>query len=137
MTRYYCDWCGRDHGYLAPEDVKAIYNYVKKNDAFPNGVVDVRHLEHSIGKQFSSTAEFFRIVEEFLIIQSGTKLTMGQKLKRERKRYRMTQPELGKLLKVGKTAINNYELGIRPLPKEVQEWLVSEKMPLSRESPQR
>lgn len=127
---YWCEWCERDHEMLAPGDVKAIYSEVAKSGRFPHGVADVRHIEHAIGCDIPSTAEFHRLVNDYLIKQSGTKLTDGQRLQRKRTRDGLTQSQLGRVLGVGKMAVRHYESGRTPLPKSALAWVNGENAPL-------
>jgi len=123
---YYCEWCEREHDDLTPEQIKAIYSFVKKGGVFPLGVADVRHIEHAVKADIASTAEFHRIVNDFLIKQSGTTLTDGQRLQRQRKRRGLTQRLLARALGVTKMAVCHYESGKRALPKQALEWLNGE-----------
>lgn len=118
----FCSWCEREHDVLAPEDVKAIYSYVTKHGAFPHGVADVRHIEQTIKADIASTAEFHRLVNDYLIKQSGTKFTDGQKMKQRRAKEGLTQSQLGKLLGVTKKAIVHYESGKEGMPKMALDW---------------
>ncbi len=124
---FYCDWCEREHDDLTPEQVKAIYSHVAKHGAFPSGVADVRHVERAIRRDIPSTAEFHRLVNDYLIKQQGTKLTDGQRLRQRRMRDGLTQSQLARSIGVKKAAICHYESGKRPLPKEALEWLNAEK----------
>ena len=126
--KYSCDWCHSEHESLTPEQVKAMYGHVLAGGHLE--VRDIRHLEHTLKKEFSNTAEFHRLVKEYLIRQTGTTLTPGEMLKRERKRYRITQRKLGRLLGVTKMAVSQYESGSRPLSPAASGWLHSEKPPL-------
>lgn len=123
MTAYYCDWCEREHDELAPEQIKALYSRVTKHGTFPCGIADVRHVEHAIRADIPSTAEFHRLVNDYLIKQSGTKLTDGQRLQRKRTRDGLTQSQLGRVLGVGKMAVRHYESGRTSLPKAALAWV--------------
>jgi DNA-binding transcriptional regulator YiaG len=121
-----CDFCYREHPVLTPEGVKALYSHVCKTGQFPNGAVDVRHIEQAIGKEIPSTAEFHRLVGEFLTKRSGTSLTPGQQLRRKRVFKGLRQLELARLLGVTKMAVSYYEKGTRPLSRQALEWLNGE-----------
>jgi predicted transcriptional regulator len=130
MTLYNCEWCGKSHDTMTDGQVKALYKIICKDKACPNGVIDIRHIEDAIGKSFPNTDEFHRIVGEYVAKKSGTTLTMGEKLKKERKRYRISQSELGRLFGVTKMTVSRYERGSIPLSKSASEWLHFDKGPI-------
>lgn len=126
VTAYYCDWCEREHDELTPEQVKALYSHVTKHGTFPCGIADVRHVEHAIRADIPSTAEFHRLVNDYLIKQSGTKLTDGQRLRQRRMREGLTQSRLARAIGVAKMTVCHYESGSEPLSKSAREWLERE-----------
>jgi len=136
VSAYFCEWCERQDDELTPEEVKGLYAHVVKHGRFPGGVADVRHVERALRADIPSTAEFHRLVNDYLIKQQGTKLTDGQRLQRQRKRRGLTQSRLARVLGVKKAAVCHYESGKRPLSKEALEWLNAEK-PLQGESLQK
>lgn len=112
--------------------LRELYSAVCRADISDGDVKSriVAEIESIVGKPFSSTSEFHRIVNEYLAKKTGNALTSGEQLKRERKRYGLTQGALARAIGVTKMAVSHYESGRSPLSKTAQEWLNSDKGPI-------
>lgn len=87
-------------------------------------IVLVRHLENLLRIQFENTRGFRRKIENYLKNYEIRKGTAGDRIKKARKKSRLTQKELAKMLGY-KTHVTilNYEKGKRYPDEKVFQWL--------------
>lgn len=87
-------------------------------------IVLVRHLENVLRTRFESARDFRRKIENYLKNYEIRKGTAGDRIKKARKKSRLTQKELAKKLGF-KTHVTilNYEKGKRYPEEKVFQWL--------------
>jgi len=92
-------------------------------DSVCNRVCIIRELEGITHKDFRNTAEFHREVSAFLARKSRIKETDGGRLRRARKRAKLTIKELAVELGVTKRTVIRWERNESPLSASAVEWL--------------
>ena len=86
----------------------------------------VRDLERLTGKQFRSTSEFHNEVSAFLARKSRVNETIGTRLKRARRKAKMTQDALATLCGVTRRTVINWEMNETPPSPAALGWLNSQ-----------
>ena len=92
-------------------------------DSVCNRVCIIRELESITHKDFRNTAELHREVSSFLARKSRIKETDGGRLRRARKRAKLTIKELAAELGVTKRTMIRWERNESPLSASAIEWL--------------
>lgn len=92
-------------------------------DSVCKQVCIVRELEGITGRQFRNTAEFHRGVSAFLARKSNVRETEGGRLRRARKKAKLTIQKLADELGVVKMTIIRWEQNKQPMSKRAMEWL--------------
>jgi DNA-binding transcriptional regulator YiaG len=111
------------------ERVKRLYTIIVNGelgddeDSVCKRVCIIRELEGITHKGFRNTAEFHREVSAFLARKSRVKETDGGRLRRARKRAKLTIKELAAELGVTKRTVIRWERNGSPLSASAVEWL--------------
>ncbi len=123
---------GRD-----PEKIREVlylYNKIPRNESSDWGATDqrvevVRRIETILKKEFNNTRELTEFVQVYVIDIDNRKLPLNQRLRRARKKQKLSQRELAKMFGF-KThvSIAQFELGKRMPTKAVLGWLESVEM---------
>jgi len=92
-------------------------------DSVMNRVCIIRELEAITHKDFRNTAEFHREVSAFLARKSRIKETDGARLRRARKRAKLTIKALAVELGVTNRTVIRWEINESPLSASAVEWL--------------
>jgi DNA-binding transcriptional regulator YiaG len=85
----------------------------------------VRELEKITGKDFRDTSEFHNEVSAFLARKSRVAETIGTRIKRARRRAKMTQSDLAASLGVNRRTLIRWESNEVPPSPAALEWLNS------------